>query len=122
MTPEEFREIALTQTEATESAHMRHPDFRVRGKIFATLGHPTEEWGMVKLSPRHQDEFITAAPEVFSSVKGFWGKRGATHVRLSAAKKVIVRKAMRAASSGIMAKRATTAAAPRRQSRAARVQ
>ena len=50
MTPNEFRELALSFPEAIESAHMRHPDFRVAGKIFATLGYPDENSAMVKLS------------------------------------------------------------------------
>lgn len=48
MTAAEFRILALSLPEATEAAHVGHPDFRIRGKIFATLG-PDEAWGMVKL-------------------------------------------------------------------------
>ena len=58
MTPNEFRELALSFPEAIESAHMRHPDFRVGGKIFATLGYPNENSAMVKLSPNEQKEFV----------------------------------------------------------------
>jgi hypothetical protein len=114
MTPEAFREIALALPDASESSHLRHPDFRVHGKIFATLGYPTEAWGMVKLLPKHQDEFITFAPAIFSSVKGYWGQRGATHVKLSAAKKANVRKAMHAAWNAITPKGSPKNAAKRR--------
>src|SRR5206468_9304921 len=58
MTPEGFRRLALRMPEASESAHMGHPDFRVRGKIFATLSYPDESWGMVKLTPEQQEAFV----------------------------------------------------------------
>ncbi len=62
---------------------MHHPDFRVRGgKIFATLAYPDKKWGMVKLTPEQQEEFVRAEPEVFEPVKGGWGRGGATSVRL----------------------------------------
>lgn len=64
---------------------MAHPDFRVYGKIFATLGYPDELWGMVKLTPEQQEAFVDSHPAVFVPVKGGWGVRGATSVRLKAA-------------------------------------
>jgi hypothetical protein len=85
MTPDEFRNEALQLPEAVEAEHMGHPDFRVGGKIFATLGAPDAEWGMVKLTPEQQEHWIDAEPDVFAAVKGGWGRRGATNVRLSAA-------------------------------------
>lgn len=51
MTPSQFRHIALSLPDAVEGAHMGHADFRVGGKIFATLGHPDAAWGMVQLKP-----------------------------------------------------------------------
>ena len=63
---------------------MAHPDFRVRGKIFATLGYPDEGRGMVKLLHDQQDALTHARPDVFSTVPGGWGKRGATYVALDA--------------------------------------
>jgi hypothetical protein len=97
VTASEFRRIALSFPEAVESSHMHHPDFRVGGKIFATLGYPDKTCGMVKLFPDQQQEFVKSAPEVFVPVKGYWGRRGATYVRLKGAKKPGLRKAMRAA-------------------------
>lgn len=85
MTADEFRQLALSLPEAIESAHMGHPDFRVGGRIFATLGAPDEEWGMVKLTPEQQAEYVTASPKVFTPVKGGWGRRGCTNVRLQTA-------------------------------------
>jgi hypothetical protein len=97
MTPNEFRELALSFPEAIESAHMRHPDFRVGGKIFATLGYPEQHWAMVKLSPDDQKEFVRTAPGIFTPVKGGWGRQGATNINLPAATIDIVRKALTAA-------------------------
>jgi hypothetical protein len=97
MTPNEFRELALTFPEAIESAHMRHPDFRVGGKIFATLGYPDENSAMVKLSAGDQKEFVRTSPRVFTPVKGAWGRQGATTVNLPAATTNIVRPALSAA-------------------------
>ena len=86
MTARDFREIALSFPEAVESAHMSHPDFRVGGRIFATLGYPDEEWGMIKLTPEAQRSFVRADPAVFRPVKGAWGRRGNINVYLLKAK------------------------------------
>jgi hypothetical protein len=75
---------------------MNHPDFRVGGKIFATLW-PDDGWAMVKLTPAQQAEFCRSEPAVFQPVKGGWGRRGATQVRLSAASKQSVGEALVAA-------------------------
>jgi hypothetical protein len=97
MTPNEFREMALSFPEAIESAHMHHPDFRVGGRIFATLGYPGDDWAMVKLSPDDQKEFVRSSPGVFTTVKGAWGRQGATNIYLPAATFKIVREALIAA-------------------------
>ena len=65
---------------------MGHPDFRVGGKIFATLGYPDDGWGMVKLTPDQQEAFVSGERSVFVPVKGAWGRGGATNVQLRAAK------------------------------------
>ncbi len=75
---------------------MSHPDFRVAGKIFATLGYPDKTRGMVKLSPEEQHYFSKNYPDVFVPVKGVWGKRGATNVYLKAASKEVLAKAIQA--------------------------
>jgi hypothetical protein len=97
VTAQEFRRIALSFPEVVESTHMNHPDFRVRGKVFATLAYPTKDWGMIKLPPRSQEEFVFAEPKGFVPMKGAWGRRGATSVRLKDAKKTSVREALAAA-------------------------
>ena len=97
MTPNEFRKLALSFPEAIESAHMRHPDFRVGGRIFATLGYPDEESATVKLSSDDQKEFVRTSPGVFQPAKGAWGRQGSTIVYLPAATIDIVREALTAA-------------------------
>jgi hypothetical protein len=94
MTANDFRAVALSLPESVEGAHMDHPDFRVGGKIFATLGYFDAGWGMVKLMPDQQQEFVKAEPKIFVPAKGYWGKRGATCVRLKDVKKATLRKAM----------------------------
>jgi hypothetical protein len=96
MTADEFRSLALSLPEATEQSHMNHPDFRVRGKIFATL-RPKEEWGMVRLTPEQQGIFIRSEPDVFEPVKGAWGRKGCTYVQLESASEPSVRQALIAA-------------------------
>jgi hypothetical protein len=97
MTSQEFRRIALSLPEAFEQAHMDHPDFRVAGKVFATLGYPEDGWGMVKLTPMEQEMFVRAQPTIFAPAKGAWGRRGATCVRLKGVRKPTLRRALRAA-------------------------
>jgi len=97
MTANDFRKIALSLPEVEERAHMNHPDFRVAGKIFATLGYPDKARGMVKLSPEEQHYFSKDYPDAFIPVKGVWGRRGATSVHLKAAKKDILAKAIQVA-------------------------
>jgi hypothetical protein len=107
VTANDFRRLALAQPEATESAHMDHPDFRVRGKIFATLGHPADGWGMVKLTPEQQHYFSKDYPDAFAPVKGAWGRRGATSVNLKIATKQTLIKALQAAWRNTAPKRLT---------------
>ena len=97
MTRNEFRELALSFPEALESAHMHHPDFRVGGRIFATLGYPDENSAMVKLSPDDQKTFIASNADVFTTAKGAWGRQGSTILHLPAATVDIVRQALAAA-------------------------
>ena len=96
MTANEFRTLALSLPEAVEQAHMGHPDFRVGGKIFATLG-PAEAWGMVKLTPEQQAAFIGSAPAMFEAFDNSWGRQGATKIILRSARKAAVRPALIAA-------------------------
>ena len=90
MTPKEFRKAALSFPETAEESHMGHPDFRVKGKIFATLG-PDEDWGMVKLTPEQQAPVVKEQPAVFQPASGAWGRRGCTIIQLKKADKTIVK-------------------------------
>jgi hypothetical protein len=97
MTSTGFRKLALSLPETEEQEHMGHPDFRVAGKIFATLGYPDKTRGMVKLSPEDQHNFAKDHPEAFAPLKGAWGRRGATSVDLKTLDKHVLEKAVQAA-------------------------
>ena len=97
VTASDFRKMALAFPETEERSHMNHPDFRVAGKVFATLGYPDKAWAMVKLTPEQQHYFSKDEPDVFAPVNGGWGRRGATRVNLKAARKETLRKAIQAA-------------------------
>jgi hypothetical protein len=90
----DFRRLALNLPEAKEGAHMGHPDFRIRNRIFATLGVPDRGWGMVKLSPEQQEVLMRAEPAVFKPAAGAWGRRGSMHVRLAAVDRTTLRSAL----------------------------
>ena len=94
VTPAAFRRLALSLPEASEAAHMGHPDFRVRNKVFASLGTPDGGWGTVRLTPEQQDVLIEAEPAAFKPAAGAWGRRGWTHVRLAAADAETLRSAL----------------------------
>ncbi|MGB8259964.1 MAG: MmcQ/YjbR family DNA-binding protein [Terracidiphilus sp.] len=97
MTPADFRRIALSLDGAEEGSHMGAADFRVGGRIFATLAHVAMGYGNLMLTPELQAEFVAAAPEVFLPVHGGWGRNGATHIRLAAADEEQLTGALRAA-------------------------
>ena len=92
MTADEFREIALSFPETEERSHMNHPDFRVNGKIFATLG-PDLTWGMAKLPPEQQQNYLRMEP-TFKPASGKWGDGGATIITLVDADEGAVREAL----------------------------
>lgn len=104
MRAEDFRRLALAMNGVVEGAHMGHPDFRVHGKIFATL-HPDQQWGMVKLTLEQQQRFVREAPATFTPEKGAWGVRGYTAVRLDAADVDVLGEAMTLAWQNVSRKR-----------------
>src|SRR2546425_3705093 len=114
MTNDEFRKLALEIPKAIERSHMNHPDFRVAGKIFASLGVPDKNWGMVKLTPEQQHAFIKKAPAVFKPCSGAWGRQGATNVYLASARANVVRAALNAAAKNVGEKKQKTPNAQRR--------
>ena len=97
MTADDFRRIALSFEGAEEGEHMGAADFRVGGRIFATLAHMSVGYGNLMLDPEHQQEFVNEAPELFLPVKGGWGRNGATHIRLAEANEAILTGALKAA-------------------------
>lgn len=96
MTDAGFRKLALKLPETEERSHFNHPDFRVAGKIFATLGFE-KGYGVLLLTPDQQSGLVEDAPEIFSPVPGGWGLKGSTRVRLSKARADILEGALRMA-------------------------
>jgi len=94
MIADDFRRLALTLPEAVERQHMGHPDFRVGGKIFATLVDPTKGRAMVKLTVDQREALVGALPTVFSPVPGGWGRTGAAYVDLTTGDPVAVHDAL----------------------------
>lgn len=103
MTADEFRRLALGLRGSVEGSHQDHPDFRVHGKIFASLGYPEPGWAMVKLTTVQQSRFIATHPECFQCVKGAWGRRGATSINLFAATPSLARRGLVLAHRNILA-------------------
>jgi hypothetical protein len=93
VTAEDFRSLALDLDGTVEKAHMGHPDFRVRDRIFATL-QADDEWGAVRLAPEEQRELMRILPKAFTPAAGVWGERGWTKVKLAAADVATVRGAL----------------------------
>ena len=114
MTEDDFRALALGFADAEERSHMRHPDFRVGNRIFATMGYPREGWAMIRLTPEEQRAFVEEHPTAFVPVKGKWGEQGCTNVILEHAPRAAVRGALVTA---YEANAALRASAPKRRRR-----
>jgi hypothetical protein len=97
MTPKDFRRIALSFEGVEEGSHMGAVDFRVGGRIFATLASVKEGYGNLMLEPDQQEAFVTDAPDKFLPVHGGWGRMGVTHVRLAETTEDILEGALRTA-------------------------
>ena len=97
MKGDDFRRIALSLEGVEESSHMGSPDFRVGGRIFATLASQHQGYGNLMLTPQQQADFVQERPDVFVPVAGGWGRGGATHIRLAAANEDVLAGALRAA-------------------------
>ncbi len=97
MKASDFRRIALSLEGAEESSHMGAPDFRVGGRIFATLASQKQGYGNLMLTPEQQADFVGEAPEVFLPVSGGWGRMGATHIRLAQASEDVLTGALQTA-------------------------
>ena len=97
MNADDFRRIALCLEGAEESSHMGQPDFRVGGRIFATLASAHLGYGNLMLTPEQQQDFVHESPEVFLPVSGGWGRMGATHILLAQANEDVLSGALRVA-------------------------
>lgn len=104
MKADDFRRIALELQGAVESAHMNHPDFRIGGRVFASLGYPDEAWAIVALSPAEQDSFVCRSPHTFQPCNGVWCQRGATNPHLASATKAQARAALESAYQNVSSK------------------
>ena len=103
MKASEFRKLALSFPTAVEGVHMGTTDFRVTGKIFATLGYPNPEFGALMLSPADQDLLLKQYPKAFTPAPGAWGRTGSTLVRLTA----VTRRAVKLGLESAWARRAS---------------
>jgi hypothetical protein len=97
MTPSDFRRVALSLEGAEAGSHMGAVDFRVGGRIFATLASVSKGYGNLILTPQQQAEFVADLPEIFLPVHGGWGRMGATHIRLAEASEDVLAGALRVA-------------------------
>ena len=97
MDASDFRRIALSLPGATEGSNMGSPDFRVGGRIFATLAAEKQGCGNLMLTPQQQTDFVAEQPDVFIPIAGGWGRMGCTHVRLAAANEDLLAGALRTA-------------------------
>jgi hypothetical protein len=97
MNAKDFRRLALSLEGAEESSHMGSPDFRVGGRIFATLASEKQGYGNLRLTPEQQAAFVGEAPDIFVPIAGGWGRTGMTHVRLAAASEDLLSGALRTA-------------------------
>lgn len=93
----DFRRIALSLLGVEESSHMGQPDFRVNGRIFATLASADQGYGNLKLTLEQQSAFVEELPKVFLPIAGGWGRMGMTHIRLAAASEDLLTGALQTA-------------------------
>jgi hypothetical protein len=97
MNAKDFRRIALSFEGAEEGSHMGQPDFRVGGRIFATLASEKQGYGNLMLTLEQQLAFVEELPEMFLPIPGGWGRMGATHIRLAATNKDVLTGALQTA-------------------------
>jgi hypothetical protein len=97
MTPADFKRIALSLEGAEEGSHMGSVDFRVGGRIFATLASQAQGYGNLMLTPEQQSAFVEELPKVFVPIAGGWGRMGMTHVVLARANEDLLRGALHTA-------------------------
>ena len=104
----DFRRAALSLEGVEEGSHMGAADFRVGGRIFATLASQREGYGNLMLTPEQQQDFVSEEPKVFLPIAGGWGRMGMTHIRLAEANEDLLAGALRTAWKLRMEKNAKT--------------
>ena len=114
MNADDFRRIALSLEGAEEGSHMGAADFRVGGRIFATLAAVRQGYGNLMLTPEQQTAFVAEQPDVFLPVAGGWGRGGSTHLRLAAANEDLLTGALRTAWKLRVEKNRQTATKPKK--------
>jgi len=97
MTAADFRRIALSLEGAEEGSHMGAADFRVGGRIFATLASEKQGYGNLMLTPEQQADFVGEQPNIFLAIAGGWGRMGSTHIRLAQANEEVLAGALQTA-------------------------
>ena len=97
MNAADFRRIALSLEGAEQGSHMGAADFRVKGRIFATLASQDEGYGNLMLTLEQQADFVRELPDVFLPIHGGWGRMGMTHIRLAKATEDVLAGALRTA-------------------------
>jgi hypothetical protein len=97
MNVKDFRRIALSFPGAEESSHMGQADFRVGGRISATLASAKQGYGNLKLTLEQQAAMVDELPDVFLPIPGGWGRMGMTHIRLAAASEDVLTGALHTA-------------------------
>jgi len=115
MTPADFRRVALSLEGAEEGSHMGAADFRVGGRIFATLASQSEGYGNLMLTPAEQAAFVEELPDVFVPIAGGWGRMGMTHIVLATATEDLLRGALETAWRLRLAKNRKTKSPPRKR-------
>lgn len=113
MTAKDFKRIALSLEGAEEGSHMGAVDFRVGGRIFATLAHVKQGYGNLMLMPEQQAAFVAEMPEAFLPVAGGWGRMGATHIRLADANEDVMMGALQTAWQNRVAKNQAARKSPK---------
>jgi hypothetical protein len=116
MTAADFRRLALSLPGAEEESHVGSADFRVGGRIFATLASENKGYGNLMLTPEVQAEFVQEQPDIFLPIPGGWGKSGSTHVRLAQADEDLLAGALKRAWKLRVEKNAKTGKKPSKQS------
>jgi hypothetical protein len=97
MKAQDFRRIALSLEGVEEGSHMGAADFRVGGRIFATLASQNQGYGNLMLTPEIRAQFVAEAPDIFLPIPGGWGRMGSTHIRLSEASEDVLAGALQTA-------------------------